>query len=198
MNHTQNNSRLFTLIANGNKNAFNEFFDIYYSKLVNFSNFILNDKGLSEDVVSEVLTNLVMDKERIFKMKNFEAYLYTAVKNKSLTKMIKQKRELRIECPDEDNDLFVYSITPHELLEEQELNHFIQSLVNNLPKKRKMVFQLIREDGLTYRQVGEIMEISERTVEVHLKLAIKGFREKIGHYLGRKKVGEKLFKLSST
>ncbi|MEX2512762.1 MAG: sigma-70 family RNA polymerase sigma factor [Cyclobacteriaceae bacterium] len=196
MNHTQKNLKLFTLIANGDKNAFNEFFEIYYTKLVNFSNFILNDKGLSEDVVSEVLTNLVMDKERIFRMKNFEAYLYTAVKNKSLTKNNQQKRELRIECPEEDNEYFIYSITPHELLEEQELNHFIQSLVNNLPKKRKMVFQLIREDGLTYRQVGEIMEISERTVEVHLKLAIKGFREKIAHFLGRKKVGEKLSRIS--
>lgn len=196
MNQTQNNSKLFVLISEGDKNAFSEFFEIYYTKLVSFSNSILNDKGISEDVVSEVLTNLLMDKKRIFRMKNFEAYLYTAVKNKSITKINKLKRELRIEDPEEVNKHFIYSITPHQLLEEQELSYLIESLVDNLPKKRKMVFRLIREDGLTYRQVGEIMEISERTVEVHLKLAIKGFREKIASYLESQKDGEKISRIS--
>lgn len=59
-----------------------------------------------------------------------------------------------------------------------------------------MVFQLIKDDELTYRQVGEIMEISERTVEVHLKLAIRSFREKISRYLDRKLDGKKLSKIS--
>ncbi|WP_439482392.1 sigma-70 family RNA polymerase sigma factor [Cyclobacterium plantarum] len=196
MNQTKNNSELFILIAEGNKKAFDDFFELYYKKLVNFSKFILEDKGMSEDVVSEVLTNLLIDKERVFRMKNFEAYLYTAVKNKSLTKMDKHRRELRIECGDEDKNHFIYSITPHQLLEEQELNHLIQSLVNNLPRKRKMVFQLIKDDELTYRQVGEILEISERTVEVHLKLAIRSFREKISLYLDRKMENKKHSKIS--
>ncbi|MDN3690034.1 sigma-70 family RNA polymerase sigma factor [Cyclobacterium jeungdonense] len=196
MNQAKNNSELFILIAEGNKNAFDEFFELFYTKLVNFSKFILEDKGMAEDVVSEVLTNLLIDKERVFRMKNFEAYLYTAVKNKSLTKINKHRKELKIECGDEDNNHFIYSITPHQLLEEQELNHLIQSLVNNLPKKRKMVFQLIKDDELTYRQVGEIMEISERTVEVHLKLAIRSFREEINRYFDRKMDGKKLSKIS--
>ncbi len=76
------NIELFTLIAAGNKKAFDRFFMIYYMRLVNFSNLILRDKNSAEDVVSEVLTNLLMEKERVFRLKNFESYLYTAVKNK--------------------------------------------------------------------------------------------------------------------
>lgn len=140
MNQTKNNSELFILIAKGNKNAFDEFFGLYYSKLVSFSNFILADKGLAEDVVSEVLTGLLIDRERIFRMKNFEAYLYTSVKNKSLTKINKHSRELRIEWGEEDKNHFGGSISPHQLLEEQELNQLIQSLVDKLPKKEKWCF----------------------------------------------------------
>jgi RNA polymerase sigma-70 factor (ECF subfamily) len=46
-----------------------------------------------------------------------------------------------------------------------------------------MVFQLIREEGFSYRQVGELLDISERTVEVHLKLAIEALRQRINQYI---------------
>jgi RNA polymerase sigma-70 factor (ECF subfamily) len=49
-----------------------------------------------------------------------------------------------------------------------------------------MVFKLIREDGLTYKQVAEIMGISDQTVEVHLKLAIQYFRKEITVFLGQR------------
>lgn len=191
------NIELFTLIAEGDKKAFDRFFDLYYMRLINFSNLILSDKNSAEDVVSEVLTNLLIEKERIFRLKNFESYLYTAVKNKSLTQLSKSKRELKIDWSIETANLSTPQLTPLDLLEEQELGEFINKIVDNLPKKRKMVFQLIRQDGLTYNQVGEIMDISSRTVEVHLKLAIQHFRKEIATFLGRKEKKGKSAKLFS-
>ena len=197
MSTSKSNVVLFSLIAEGDKKAFDKFFGIYYIRLVNFSNLFLSDRGSAEDVVSEVLTNLLIEKERIFNMKNFESYLYTAVKNKSLTQLTKSKRELKIDWSIETANLSTPQLTPLDLLEAQELGEFINKIVDNLPRKRKMVFQLIRQDGLTYKQVGEIMDISTRTVEVHLKLAIQYFRREIATFLGRKEKQGKSAKIFS-
>src|SRR5690606_37710903 len=79
---------------------------------------------------------------------------------------------------------------PHELLMEQELSERVNRIIQNFPPKRKMVYKLIREEGFSYRQVADLMEISERTVEVHLKLAIKDLRENVDQYLDRKTINK--------
>ncbi|AKP53474.1 RNA polymerase sigma-70 factor [Cyclobacterium amurskyense] len=192
MPNSPKNTILFSLIANGDKKAFDKFFAIYYNRLVSFSNHFLSDRSSAEDIVSEVLTNLLIEKERIFRLKNFEAYLYTAVKNKSLTLLAKSKRELKIDWTIDSAHCNQEVITPQELLEEQELGDFISKVEENLPDRRKMVFRLARHDGLTYKQIGEIMNISERTVEVHLKLAIQCFRKEISSFLNKKEIPLKI------
>lgn len=177
---------MFSLIAKGEMKAFDAFFDIYYGRLVNFSHLFLRDKNAAEDVVAEVLTNLLLEKERIFQMKNVESYLYASVRNKSLTQLSKAKKELLVDWSENTKAHSIDLKNPEQLMVEEELVVFIADLVEHLPKKRKMVFKLIREDGLTYKQVAEIMDISNRTVEVHLKLAIQFFRKEITVFLGQK------------
>lgn len=58
-----------------------------------------------------------------------------------------------------------------------------------------MVFQLIKEDGLSYRQVADLMEISERTVEVHLKLAVKVLRQSVKQYMDQKEAKKTMLNL---
>jgi len=85
----------------------------------------------------------------------------------------------------EHQPLQISTSDPYQLLEQKEFNEFVIQIIENLPPKRKMVFQMIREEGLSYREVAELLDISERTVEVHLKLAIKDLRENIALYLDR-------------
>jgi len=42
---------------------------------------------------------------------------------------------------------------------------------------------MVKDEGLKYKEVAELLDISERTVEVHLKIAVKELREKIKIYL---------------
>ena len=46
-----------------------------------------------------------------------------------------------------------------------------------MPPKRQMVFKLIKDEGMSQKEVAELMDISARTVEVHLKLAVKDVRK---------------------
>jgi RNA polymerase sigma-70 factor (ECF subfamily) len=55
----------------------------------------------------------------------------------------------------------------------------IDAAVNALPPKRKMIFKLIREDGLKYKEVAQILDISVNTIDVHMAQALKKISEVI-------------------
>lgn len=182
MEEKENRSLCFALIAKGDKKAFDLFFRHYYPKLVQFASLWVPSREQAEDVVADVLTNLLVHKERVFVLHHFEAYLYSSVKNRALTSLKKlQKMAPAIEA--EHQPLPVSASDPYQLLEQREFREFVSQIIENLPPKRKMVFKMIREEGLSYRQVADLLDISDRTVEVHLKLAMKDLRMRIENYL---------------
>lgn len=183
----------FSRVAEGNKDAFDEFFAHYYPRLIQFAIIYVKCPSQAEDVVSDVITNLLVHRQRVFVLDHFESYLYSSVKNKALNTIKKQQRHDVYSQGIEISKSFIRdSSDPHELLVEKELHTIIQSVVQNFPPKRKMVFQLIREEDLSYRQVAHLMNISERTVEVHLKLAVKSLRENVEQFFDRKKAKQKV------
>lgn len=183
MNINDNKHLIFKKIAEGDKEAFDTFFAFYYQKLIQFARIFLNSEQEAEDVVAEVLTNMLAKRERVFKIEHFEAYLYASVKNKSLSFIRKQGRINPYPQGIEQTKPFTSStVDPHEQLVGEELSALIRQVIINLPPRRQMVFQLIREENFSYRKVAELMNISERTVEVHLKLAIETLRKHISQY----------------
>lgn len=181
----ENRSLCFAKIAKGDKKEFDIFFKHYYPKLLQFARLWVSSRQQAEDVVADVLTNLLIHRERVFALDHFESYLFLSVKNKALSSL----KKLQKMVPEVDRDhqpIQISTSDPYELLEQKEFREFISQIIKNLPPKRKMVFQLIREEGLSYREVADLLEISDRTVEVHLKLAVKDLRENIESYLSRK------------
>ncbi|MCE7070832.1 RNA polymerase sigma-70 factor [Dyadobacter sp. CY327] len=175
----------FARIAEGDKSAFDVFFKHYYPKLIKFAQIYVDSVQQAEDVVADVLTNVLINRKRVFALDHFESYLYFSVKNKSITSIKRQQRENPFIF--DSNEFILNSMAvadPHDLLVGVELQDQVNQITQQFPPKRKMVFQLIREEGFTYRQVAELMNISERTVEVHLKLAVKELREGIEIFLG--------------
>lgn len=181
----ENRSLCFALIAKGDKEAFDLFFRHYYPKLLQFASLWVSSQEQAEDVVADVLTNLLVHRERVFVLDHFEAYLYSSVKNKALS-TLKKLQKTAPETEAAHQPLQASTSDPYQLLEQREFREFVSQIIENLPPKRKMVFKMIREESLGYREVAELLDISERTVEVHLKLAIKDLRTHIENYLNRK------------
>ena len=45
--------------------------------------------------------------------------------------------------------------------------------IESLPPRCKMIFKLIREDGLKYKEVGDILNISVNTIDAQMAIAVK-------------------------
>lgn len=164
------------IIEFNDKRAFNEFYNQFYNKLVWYAMKITKNQEASEDVVSDLFVNFLQKKENYLKVSNIEDYLYYSVRNECIRVLKKLNTK-------EQSDLFLHlpskELNPLDIVEFNELSAIIKKAINDLPPKRKEVFQLIREEGLKYKQVAAKLEISVKTIENQMTQAIAFIRERI-------------------
>ena len=153
------------------------------TRLINLSLLFLPRYDLAEDVVSEVLLKLLQKKESLLEIRNFEGYLFKMVKNKSLNHLKSKAEELgNIQIDDINDYLLPERNDPEKTLINTNLGQLLDRVIQALPPKRRLVFKMVKDENMSHKEVAEILEISERTVEVHLKLAIKDLRVSLKDY----------------
>lgn len=169
--------------------AFKHFFERYFDRLFTFSLYYLKSNEMAEEVVSDVFLNIWEKRETLKQIENVEAYLFKSVKNKSLTAIQqKSKRPIMMNL---DNlsvlDKSVDGFNPESDLFLKELYERLDHAVEKLPSQCKIVFKLVREDGLKYREVADILEVSEKAVEKQMARAHRKLKPYFEDYLQCKK-----------
>jgi RNA polymerase sigma-70 factor (ECF subfamily) len=168
---------IFNKIRNDDHAAFRSLFDTYYASLCHYASHFLNDDSLSEEVVQELFVKLWEKRKMLDVETSVKHYLFRAVRNGCLNQIqhdkVKQlhgkklKEALMSEDPAEE-----YMITPEMILR-------LEEGIELLPVKRREIFRLSREYGLKYREIAEKLNISVKTVEAQMGLALKALRQKI-------------------
>ena len=158
----------------GNEKCLAELYRLFNKRLHHFARVITRSSEMAEEIVEDVFVKLWSNRNRITEVDNLTVYLYVAVKNRSLN-AISQKASELIRAP--FDDLYIetgHMVTdPYNQLVTAEMMKRMQQAVENLPARCKMIFKLIREDGLKHREVAEILNISINTVDVQMAIAIK-------------------------
>lgn len=175
---------LLARIGRDDREAFNQFFALYYNRLIQFAQLYVNGQEEAEDIVSDVLVQLLRKRKELHKIDRFESYLFLSVKNTALN-FIKKEKRFYDYCAAEVDGVFLPSRVsePFELLLEEELRQLVFRVVEKFPNQRKMVYKLIKDEGLKYQEVADLLEVSIKTVEAHLGLAVKQVREAVENYL---------------
>jgi len=166
-------------IASGNQSAFRQLYDSYSKKLVHFAYAILKESDASVEVVDEVFIKIWKNRETINTILNLRVYLYKAVKNTSLNYISRRANALQTEPFDYINIQLSDDLSPEQKLITSEIYQKIKVAVNNLPPRCKMIFKLVREDGLRYREVAAILNISENTVDAQMVIAVHRISEAV-------------------
>lgn len=175
-------SQLFSDIVNGDNEAFNDLFRLRYKSLLSFAKNYLSDIYQAEEIISDVFVWLWIHRDKLESVENPDKYLFVTVKNRCLnlirdTKHFESLENREYLHVDENN-------SPHKNLEYTELFSTLSAKVENLPTQQKQVFRMVKEGGLSTKQVAEILNLSPRTAETHLYKAVKKLEEEITRYLG--------------
>jgi RNA polymerase sigma-70 factor (ECF subfamily) len=148
----------------------------------------VHTKEVAEEVVSDVFVKIWNTRKSIKEIQNIESYLFVSVKNQSLNCISADARSSIHISHTETPDLraFMDVFDPEKELELQELQFNINLAIESLAPQCKAVFKLIKEDGLKYKEVAEILGVSVRTVETQLIRALQRLDTALTPYIESK------------
>lgn len=149
----------------------------YYLKLLRFVTMYVGEIIVSEEIVSDSFLVIWENRKSLKDIANFDSYIYAIAKYKSVS-YLRGRRPQNIELDENYIDMFIHTdTTPEEELISQECTRKLNEAINNLPEKCKLTFKLVREEKMKYREVAEVLGISQKTVEAHLSKAVKILRQ---------------------
>ncbi len=170
----QNLRHIQSGIAIGNEMMLGELYKLFHKRLQHFSKAIIRSDELAEEVVNDVFVKLWSRRGKITEIDNLTVYLYIAVKNQSLNALSKKAQELITQSFGYlDIELENETCSADELMITKEMMQRMQKSIEALPPRCKMIFKLVREDGLKYKEVGQILNISVNTIDVQMAIAVK-------------------------
>ena len=188
---------LLIRIALGDEEAFGQLFNFYYPKLIQLALAFVPEIVAAQEVVSDLFYKILKNPKTLEHVKEFDNYIFLAVRNQSFTYLKKTKRLAIFDSIHQKEDYILPDLrNPENSLLSDELFQLVSKVVNDLPPKRKAIFQLVKEEGKKYKEVAEILGISIKTVELQMSLALKVLRKSVKEYQESKDI--KIRKLGRT
>jgi RNA polymerase sigma-70 factor (family 1) len=166
-------------IAASDQNSFRQLFHLYAKKLTQFAFAIVKSNEAAREIVDEVFIKIWKNRSSITTIQNLTVYLYTAIKNTSLNYLSARAKQNMVESFDFFSIQLSDNNSPEKTMITSELLKKINAAIDQLPPRCKMVFKLVREDGLSYKEVGAILKISPKTVDAQMMIAVKQISEKV-------------------
>lgn len=168
-------------ICEGEYEAFESLFRAYASDLCDFVNSFVEAPDIAESLVQEVFFTIWEGRDSWTPPDNVKSYLYTAARNKALDHL--DHNEIVDDWRETGSPLENARRTPLQELQYEELRAEVEAAIQQLPERRRQVFTLSRQHGLTYREIADVLDISVSTVETQMTRALKALREELSAYL---------------
>lgn len=179
---TYPDSALVSLMKLGDYDAFTEMYTRYDATLYRHAYKILGDVDACNDLLQELFLAMWERREALQISGSLSAYLHRAVRN----------RVLDVISREQVADKYIGSLrdfanqgvwTVDEAMREKELLAIIEAEKAKLPPRMREIYELNREDHLSYREIGEKLSISEKTVKKQVHNALRVIRLKLSSLL---------------
>ena len=154
---------------------FEKLYKRYQPSLINYAFYLTRSSEDSIELVNDVFLSVWNKRNRLKLDSSLKTYLYTAVKNRCINYIKKNKLETVF---NEQHDMLSDFKADQSLLEKEQ-RIIIQQIMNGLPSKCKQVFAMSRIDQLSNKEIASLLDISIKTVEAQITKALKIFRKKL-------------------
>jgi RNA polymerase sigma-70 factor (ECF subfamily) len=166
-----------SLIAHGDQRKFSQLMELTSEELLWFAIGFLKNKEIAEEIVSDVYVKIWNNRAHLEEIINLKSYLFICVRNGCLSHLRKVKNEKIIYTDSVNEYSFLPVEGPEDSMIEKEIIEQIYAAIETLPCKCKLAFTLAKINGLKYREIAEVLDITEKTVNNHLILAVKKITE---------------------
>ena len=172
MNEKLNLERTLSELSKDKELSLEVLFNYYYPRLYEFSkSFLKLEQGI-DDILQEVFIRIWQNRKKIKDPATFNSYIFTITRNLLLNELRsrlnqnKLKEEIRKLATAQE--YITYDQTQYK-----ELKNKLEQVIEELPDRQKEVFILSRTEGLSHKEIASKLQITTKTVEYHISLAIK-------------------------
>lgn len=189
--HIQDDHDLIRRIRGGDKHAFEILYRTYFFDLCDFTHRYIRLPAVCEELVQDLFLNIWRRKEKLDPKGSCRSYLYKSARNRAfdyLKHLEVQREYLKTHTLEKQSEweAIKSDMQPQfsdEAIADLELSEAISEAIARLPEQRKMIFLLSREDGLTYREIADVLNISVKTVETQMGRSLATLRKLLSGYL---------------
>ena len=174
MSHPDENTLI--RVTQGDEAAFTELYNYYKAPALRFTVSLLKDVEEAENMIQDVFMKIWIKRAQIKPEHNFSSYLFTCLRNMAFDhfKKVEKSEQLRKQFME-----LIVSAGEDEKEEKERRITMVQTAVDSLSIKRKLILKLNIEEGKSYQEIAEFLRISKNTVKNQLVKAKQILREKV-------------------
>jgi RNA polymerase sigma-70 factor (family 1) len=180
---TEINDKILALRLNNNEvKAFDALFHKYSNKLYRFSFSLLKNEEDSKEIVQETFCKIWDKRKELDSGKSVKSFIFTISYNLIID-------QLRLRLKDEEYRKFLeqhFRENPFKQgtdMDYETIKKEIDKAVEELPAKRRQIYRLSREKGLSHKKIAAQLDIKEKTVENHINLALRHIKSRLSNEL---------------
>ena len=153
--------------------AYKKLFLLFFLPLKSFSYSILKSNEYAEEVVSDVFVEVWARRKQLMEIENLKMYLYISVRNASLRQLQKIKKTKILSLDNLQVTFASADLNAVDSIISKELVTKIEFAIEQLPPQCKIIYKLAKEDKLKYKDIGELLSISVKTIDNQIATALK-------------------------
>jgi RNA polymerase sigma-70 factor (family 1) len=153
--------------------AFGRLYMAYLHNLLQFANSIIKNDELAEEIVSDVFVRIWQNRKNIDTIDNFKLYLYISTKNTALNYLSRHFRKEIVSLDEISMNIPLVAYNPEQLLITSEAVKRIEQEISKLPARCRLIFKLVKEDQLKYNDIAKLLNISVKTIDNQMAIAVK-------------------------
>ena len=160
----------------GNEKAFSTLFNTYRDDVYAYSVSMLKTPILAEGIVQDVFLNIWEQKDRLNPNLSFKSYVFTITRNLTFNLISKVANNRKLK-----EEVFYTSQKAYSPIEDKiaEAKYEIikNKAIEQLPPKRRIIFEMSRNKGMSYKEISSELNISVSTVKGQTSKALGTIRE---------------------
>lgn len=175
-------ARLLRRAAAGSRESFALLYKKYLNPVYRYIYLLSGSKEDSEEVVQDIFVRIWERRKEMAEIRSFRAYLFHMARNRMIDLIRKRQRKQAYESGNPEGPLHARP-ADHQLIYEQ-LYHLASNAIAELPPRRKLIFELKNQDGLSLDEIAGQLKISKSVVKKQLYAATAHVKKRLGSYEG--------------
>lgn len=168
-------------LIQGKKEAYFNIYRLFYQELCIYAAKMIKNTEDAEDLVQDAVIKLWKKRDSLDVTLKLKAYLYRSVYNHAIDYIKARQKDLSVR----ENMLLQAALINNTLEDEgrTELLYEMNRIINNIPEKTKKVFIMSRDEGFSYKEIAERLNITTKGVEYHMTKAFKILEKELNEYV---------------